>query len=60
MLAKTIESMKETTGLDLTEVMRANTYDAKVTKNVTVSGIPEGTDNADTAVSVAMDVVDEM
>lgn len=59
-LAKTIESMKETTGLDLTEVMRANTYDAKVTKNVTVSGIPEGTDNADTAVSVAMDVVDEM
>lgn len=33
-LAKTIESIKETTGFDLTEVMKANTYDAKTTKNV--------------------------
>lgn len=59
-LAKTIESVKEATGLDLGEVMRANTYDAKVTKNVTVAGIPEGSDRADTAVSVAMDAVDDM
>lgn len=59
-LAKTIESVKEATGLDLTEVMRANTYDAKVTKNVTVAGIPEGSDHADTAVSVAMDAVDDV
>lgn len=59
-LAKTIESVKEATGLDLGEVMRANTYDAKVTKNVTVAGIPEGSDRADTAVSVAMDAADDM
>lgn len=39
-LAKTIESVKETTGLDITEIMKADTYDAKVNKNVTVSGIP--------------------
>lgn len=42
-LAKTIESVKETTGLDITEIMKANTYDAKVTRNVNITGIPDGT-----------------
>lgn len=36
-LAKTIESVKETTGFDLTEVMKANTYDAKVNNNINVA-----------------------
>lgn len=40
-LAKTIESIKETTGFDLTEVMKANTYDAKTTKNVNFTGLTE-------------------
>lgn len=39
-LAKTIESVKEVTGFDLTEVMKASTYDATVNKNVNVTGIP--------------------
>ncbi|MGN0378400.1 MAG: flotillin family protein [Butyrivibrio sp.] len=38
-LAKTIEAVKETTGLDLTEVMKANTYDAKVNRNVNINGL---------------------
>ncbi len=38
-LAKTIESVKEITGLDLVEVMKAETYDAKVNKNVHVTGL---------------------
>jgi flotillin len=38
-LAKTMESVKEITGLDLVEVMRAETYDAKVNHNINVSGI---------------------
>ena len=38
-LAKTIESVKEATGLDITEIMRANTYDAKVNKNINVTGL---------------------
>lgn len=37
-LAKTIEAVKETTGFDLTGVMKANTYDAKVNRNVSVEG----------------------
>lgn len=39
-LAKTIESVKEVTGFDITDVMKASTYDAAVNKNVTVAGIP--------------------
>ena len=38
-LAKTIESVKEATGIDITEIMKANTYDAKVNKNINISGI---------------------
>ncbi|MCR4617266.1 MAG: flotillin family protein [Lachnospiraceae bacterium] len=41
-LAKVIESVKETTGFDLTEVMKAQTYDAKVNHNINVTGL-EGT-----------------
>ena len=38
-LAKAIETVKETTGLDITEIMKAETYDAKVNKNVSISGL---------------------
>ncbi len=38
-LAKVIESVKETTGFDLTEVMKAQTYDAKVNHNINVTGL---------------------
>lgn len=36
-LAKTIESVKETTGFDLKEVMKANTYDARVNNNLNIT-----------------------
>ena len=39
-LAKTMETVKEVTGLDLLEVMKSGTYDAKVNRNVTVNGLP--------------------
>ncbi len=38
-LAQVIESVKETTGFDLTEVMKAQTYDAKVNHNINVTGL---------------------
>jgi flotillin len=53
-LAKTIEAVKETTGLDITEIMKANTYDAKVTRNVNITGIPDGTDINDPAKAVTI------
>ncbi len=40
-LLRQLRVSKETTGFDLTEVMKANTYDAKTTKNVNFTGLPE-------------------
>lgn len=43
-MAKLFESMKETTGVDLAEIMRAGTYDAKVTKNINLTGLSDVTE----------------
>lgn len=53
-MAKLFESMKEATGVDLAEIMKADTYDAKVTRNINLNGtedalkhvIPADTDPA--------------
>lgn len=51
-MAKLFESMKEATGVDLSEIMRAETYDAKVTKNLNITGLPENMKTADAAGAV--------
>lgn len=38
-MAKIFESMKETTGIDLSEIINADSYDAKVNRNVNVTGL---------------------
>ncbi len=53
-MAKLFESMKETTGVDLAEIMKADTYDAKVTRNVNVTGVAGSNDIS--AADIAMDV----
>lgn len=40
-MSKLFESVKETVGIDLNEIVKAETYDAKVNKNITVNGLPE-------------------
>ena len=40
-MAKTIQTIKEATGVDIAEIMRAESYDAKTTKNVNVTGMTE-------------------
>ena len=57
-LAKTIESVKETTGLDITEIMKANTYDAKVNRNVNITGL-ECKENTDIDTAVVVETVKE-
>lgn len=37
-MQRVIETVKETTGLDLVDVMKADTYDAKVNRNINISG----------------------
>lgn len=53
-LAKTLESVKETTGIDLREVMKADTYDAKVTKNINITGLEKSSDEVKEAVANAI------
>lgn len=38
-MAKLFESMKETVGIDLSEIVKAGTYDAKVNRNIHVTGL---------------------
>lgn len=40
-MAKLFESMREATGIDLGEIVKANTYDAKVNRNVHITGLNE-------------------
>lgn len=60
MLAKVMESVKETTGIDMMEIVKANTYDAKVTKNVTIDGsIPvKASEDADSSDESKEEVVE--
>lgn len=37
-LAQVMESVKEATGIDINEIVRAKTYDAKVTRNFNING----------------------
>lgn len=37
-LAKTLQTVKEATGIDLNEIIRAETYEAKTTKNLNING----------------------
>lgn len=60
-MAKVFESMKETTGIDLAEIINADSYDAKVNRNVNVTGLegvnlvvnPVDTQVSDSAVEAA-------
>ncbi len=38
-IKQVFDTMADATGVDFTEIMKANTYDAKVTKNINVSGL---------------------
>lgn len=49
-LAKTLEMVKETTGIDLGEIMKANTFEAKTTRNINITGLENA--DADTKQSV--------
>jgi flotillin len=48
-MAKVFESIKETTGFDMVDVLKADTLEAQVNKNVNVTGIDK----------ISVDVVDK-
>lgn len=40
-MARLFETMKETVGIDMSEIVKAGTYDARVNRNINISGMPE-------------------
>ena len=56
-MAKTIQTIKEATGVDIAEIMKAESYDAKVTKNVNVTGLEKEEVRASAAAAVAAKAV---
>ena len=46
-LARTFQTVKEATGIDLAEIARGESYEAKVTRNLNVSGLPDGNPTAE-------------
>ncbi|MBO5237146.1 MAG: flotillin family protein [Lachnospiraceae bacterium] len=54
-LAQTIAAVKETTGLDIVEIMKANTYDAKVNRNINITGLEDA--DAETKSGIAATVI---
>ncbi len=57
-LAKTIETVKETTGLDITEIMKANTYDAQVNRNINITGLEESQAKDIVAAAVTKEIIE--
>lgn len=53
-LAQTIEAVKETTGLDIVEIMKANTYDAKVNRNINITGLEDADTQTKNEVAAAV------
>lgn len=63
-MAKTFQAVKEATGVDLAEIVKAETYDAKVTRNVNITGLPESSAEKDSVTDAVVtasvkDVVEE-
>ncbi len=56
-MTKLFESMKETVGIDLGEIVKAGTYDAKVNRNVNITGL--GKDDAEAILPAAAETVKE-
>ena len=40
-MTKLFETMKETVGIDMSEIVKAGTYDAKVTRNINIIGVTQ-------------------
>ena len=53
-MSKMFESLKETVGIDLAEIVKADSYDAKVNRNVNITGLEEADSQTKGAVAGAV------
>ena len=57
-MARTIQTIKEATGIDMAEIAKAETYDAKVNRNVNVEGLKDVQLNVTTKTKKAFPIKD--
>ena len=57
-MAKLFETMRETVGIDLSEIVKADTYDAKVNRNINISELSEE-QKSDVVAAVSGSVIHE-
>ena len=53
-MAQTFETVKAATGVDLVDIVKASGYDAKVTRNINVSGLDGSEGTADAIATAAI------
>ena len=56
MMAKTMETVKAATGIDLEEIVRGDSFDAKTTRNINFTGIPG--ENAEEITDLIEDLIE--
>lgn len=59
-MAQLFESMKETVGIDLAEIVKAGTYDAKVNRNINISGLSDSEVKDAVSSSIAKDITEDI
>ena len=59
-MSKLFETMKETVGIDMAEIVKAGTYDAKVNRNININGVTQEEAARLTQAAQAAAVVDSM
>ena len=57
-MAKLFETMKETVGIDLAEVVKAGTYDAQVNRNINITGLTDD-EKKEAVAAISSSVVNE-
>ena len=58
-MTKLFETMKETVGIDLSEIVKSETYDAKVNRNINFTGL-SGQEKEKIAAAVSEDIVSDI
>lgn len=59
-MAKVFESMKEATGVDISEIVRAHTYEGQTTKNINITGLDKSSESVVTDAVVQSQWTPEM
>ena len=59
-MTKLFETMKETVGIDLSEIVKSETYDAKVNRNINITGLSKEQQGEEAAAALSEEIVSKV